>query len=246
MFDHVGKTFIGKEFNKIYFGKNFYKLTKKSENHFGFKFVDGINIDTYNFIPAICKIPSGLHFTDIKNLPFWTDYKTYIRKVTIPDDAIVYVGYNMFKADKIFLHERILLKDFELWDNLEFQKNAINCNACHLKFIKNPSDLIQKMAVRLNGYSIYYIKDPSLEIQKLALCENIYSYYYIKNPNEKIINFLKIICDDDVLFHKIISKNTDPLKIVCDTIAIDNKNNPISENKNNNENKKNNDYCLLS
>lgn len=221
---------LGRNFNKIYSNKKFYKLTKKSECHMGFTFVDGINIDVQEFIPELCA-SSGLHFTDIHNLPTWTDYKTYVREVTISDDSVVVVGFEIFKADKIFLHKRIKLEDFHLWNDESFQINAIRKNACHIRFIKNPSEHIQKMAVRINGLSISYIKNPSIDVQKSAICEYNYSYCYINNPTEEIINFLKIIVDSNELFKKLIKEETDPVETLCVQNNIS-----ISESTNENNN----------
>ena len=221
MLDHIGKILSGTEFNKIFAKKEFYKLTKSSEVHFGFKFKDGINVDIHEFIPKLCDTPSGLHFTDIRNIPIWTDFKTYIRKVSIPDDAIVVVGHSMYKTNKIFLHERTLLKDFYMWKNLNFQFMAIKINACNLRFIKNPPECVQKMAVRINPNSLYYIEKPSLEVQKIALCNDIYSYYYIKNPSVKIIHFLKLMVNNEKTFLKIVSKNNDPLEYVYNSTIHD-------------------------
>lgn len=104
----------GKRFNDILSELppiKFYKLTNKSENHRGFQYVTGLNIDTQIFYKYINS--PGLHFTQEKHIDWWkSNFKNnsiellYKRRVIIPDDAIVYCEYNQIKANKIILGER--------------------------------------------------------------------------------------------------------------------------------------------
>src|ERR1051325_8405242 len=97
----------GKKFNKKYHNKEFYKLTNELENHNGFQFKTGLNTDIIKFNPiSECK-PGGIYFTELDYVLAWISYNnkkmTKIRKVTIPDNAKVYVEKIKFKADKLIL-----------------------------------------------------------------------------------------------------------------------------------------------
>lgn len=117
----------GKEFNKKYKNKKFYRLNNENENHgfmdkndeyIGYQYKTGLNIDTIPFNPiGICSkgkpTAGGLNFTDIIHIGTWySPNKKWIRQVIIPDDARVYVYENHYKADKIILSKRIDIKDF--------------------------------------------------------------------------------------------------------------------------------------
>jgi hypothetical protein len=59
-----GKVLPGKEFNKLNKGKQLIKLTNIEENHNGFQFNTGLNIDTVPFNPSgDCK-PGGIYFCE--------------------------------------------------------------------------------------------------------------------------------------------------------------------------------------
>ena len=90
-----GKVYSGKEFNDITKGKRFVKLTVEGENHNGFQFKTGLNIDDKLFNPNGSCQPGGLYFCDFE---FFGKYLNYndkncvnMRKVIIPDDAQVYI-----------------------------------------------------------------------------------------------------------------------------------------------------------
>lgn len=109
---YIGKEISGEEFNKIYAGIDFVKLTNETECHNNFQFEDGLNIDKQSFNPSgECKL-GGIYFVK-KDLAFmWTYYgctngvMKYIRKINIPDDARVYVETDKFKTNKIILSPR--------------------------------------------------------------------------------------------------------------------------------------------
>ena len=93
----------GKEFNRLYKDRTFVKTTNKDENHYGFKYKTGLNIDTTLFDPNI-EHGAGLYFTDIEYLYNWVDiysicgYPVWMRYVTIPEDAKVFVNDKDIKS----------------------------------------------------------------------------------------------------------------------------------------------------
>ena len=63
-----GKVYSGKEFNDITKDRKLVKLTVEGENHNGFQFKTGLNIDNKPFNPnGSCKA-GGLYFCDFEFL----------------------------------------------------------------------------------------------------------------------------------------------------------------------------------
>jgi hypothetical protein len=103
------KEYTGAQVNAANLGP-LVKLTSKDENHHGFVFATGENRDTHVFCPyAICSA-GGLYFCKMADAAMWFDYSHeymhFIRPVTLPDDARVYIEKNKMKADKFILGER--------------------------------------------------------------------------------------------------------------------------------------------
>lgn len=100
--------FSGYKFKKKY-RKTFVKLTNGDENHNGFQYTTGLNVDMHPMDENEC-VPGGLYFTQISKKRKWAHYggqcMCFIRRVEVPDDARVYAYDNKFKADKIILGER--------------------------------------------------------------------------------------------------------------------------------------------
>ena len=102
----------GGAFNKR-FPFNFYKVTNKEEIHYGLQYKTGLNIDPVEFNPnGECKA-GGIYFTDEKHIHIFLDYGPNIRKVTIPDNARVYIEKSKYKADRIILSSRISRTELE-------------------------------------------------------------------------------------------------------------------------------------
>ena len=110
----------GRQFDQQFQGKIFVKLTNQSENHHGFQFQTGLNIDTIPFNPQGDCQPGGIYFCSIEQLPRWLYYNSevgqmfYARFVTIPDQARVWIESNQFKADHLILGERQWIGDLEI------------------------------------------------------------------------------------------------------------------------------------
>jgi len=58
------KIITGKEFNEQYKNYEFYKLLNENLIHFGYKYVDGLNIDINKFNPTNECMKGGLYFTE--------------------------------------------------------------------------------------------------------------------------------------------------------------------------------------
>jgi hypothetical protein len=168
----------GKTFNKKYNGKIFIKLTSFTENHNGFQFQTGLNIDKNKFIPKPGHQQGGILFCEFENFPRWIQYgyseMYYIRIVTIPEDAKIcfeqyeievrQIGFGsvrtpLFKTNKLILSDRRKISDIEEWNNKNFCLNAVKQNGLALRYIKNQTLNICLFAVKNFGYAFHYIKD---------------------------------------------------------------------------------------
>src|SRR5579872_544771 len=105
MSEYMGKEITGELFNQLFPNMIFIKLTNETENHNEFQFHDGLNIDDIPFYPIGECIPGGIYFTKLEKEWKWIKYRSepmkYMRKVSIPNDARVYIERDKCKADKL-------------------------------------------------------------------------------------------------------------------------------------------------
>jgi ankyrin repeat protein len=87
---------------------DFYKILNKEEKHYDLQYQTGLNIDPVQFDPSgNCK-PGGIYFAKEDILAF-LGYGSWIRKVTLPENAQVYENPGepkKWKADRVILGER--------------------------------------------------------------------------------------------------------------------------------------------
>src|SRR5579872_3779422 len=120
----VGRVLTGTEFNQLYQDVSFVKLTNNRELHCGLQYQDGYNVDRLGFDHKEPCSQGGMYFVQKKDAGKWIRYNIldikddgglrqyiqremkYIRKVTIPDNAQVYVEEGKFKTDKFILGPR--------------------------------------------------------------------------------------------------------------------------------------------
>jgi hypothetical protein len=97
------KTFSGKDFNEIYKGRKFHKIISNELQSYGFRYQYGLNIDTEDFYPRGTCQGGGLYFTDENHIDNNRHIGDVIVDVTVPDDALVYIEDDKFKANKIIM-----------------------------------------------------------------------------------------------------------------------------------------------
>lgn len=112
--------YTGEEFNKLTKGRVFVRLTVENENHNGFQYKTGLNVDHLPFNPNSACEPGGLYFCDFMNFAIFIDYNDKncknLRYVTIPDNANIYIeslwGIIKYKTDRFILGPpKIILDD---------------------------------------------------------------------------------------------------------------------------------------
>jgi hypothetical protein len=175
----------GKEFNRLTQGIVFVKLTNLDENHNGFQFRTGLNVDDIKFDPSGSCKAGGLYFCEWKKVGQWIEYGNkqcmYWRKVTIPDDTQVYIEPDKFKADKFVLSDRQ-----KIWDNEEICTMAVSYDGNYLCHIDHQTVQMQLLAVRTSISCIQYAHNPSVEVYEAAVSYHGRSLRHITNPSHKL------------------------------------------------------------
>jgi hypothetical protein len=182
-FNTEQKIYNGVKFNEKYPNTEFYKIINNKLIHNNFEFKHGLNIDTIPFNPKDECSPGGIYFSEKSKLPIYFGYGIYVVKVSIPDDAQVYIEKDKFKADKIILNlnNKILIENLNEWNNYDFCLNCVKTHGSALYYVKKQTLEICMEAVQQNGNALEYVKEQTLEICMAAVKQNPSALGYIKN-----------------------------------------------------------------
>jgi len=223
--DLINVEMSGVDFNKIHsdneeglyrYAKQqktkFYKFLNNDLTHYGFEYKLGLNVDTEPFKPKDSCSKGGLYFCEeFKCNLYYQNYGHKLARVSIPDDAKVYVERDKFKADKIILEDIVDFNDVpdEFWLNmfprsdripddtinaLQFIKKqpeqlcirVVQTDGMALRFVKNPSEDVYRAAAKKNGLAIKLIKNPSEDVCIYAVRQNGLAIKFIENPSENV------------------------------------------------------------
>ena len=184
-------TLSGTEFNEKYPNTEFYKVLTTDCKHYDFTYQHGLNIDHIPFNPTRECSLGGLHFTEVDKVSYWIDrFKSvYIAKVTIPSNASVYVEKDKFKADQFILDldNKVLIKDFYMWENEEFCKISVSqADTYNLVFVRNQPDEICKLAVKHDYRALEYVLLQTDEICKIAVSNHGFALEFVKDQTDDI------------------------------------------------------------
>jgi hypothetical protein len=167
----------GTEFNKIMDGKPLFKVLNGDGRrrgligmHHGFDYRIGLNIDTTPFKPTGNCSAGGLYFCSKENiLKFYGSYGENIWRITVPNDARVYVEKCSFKANMIILCEQISIYNIFDMSTNECLMNVIGHSPFAIQYIKNQTDEICKLAVQKDGKLLQYVKQQTEEICEISV-----------------------------------------------------------------------------
>jgi hypothetical protein len=183
----------GKDFNEKYKNVTLVKLTTETENHHNFQFKTGLNTSYITINPKDEYGPGGLYFCEFKDFPMWLqryengyEDNIFIRYVTIPDDAKIYIGNCLFKANKFILSERKLIEDLDEWNNKSFRENAFKLNEKSLTYVKNPPPGICLEAVKQKGFALRYVNKQTPEICLAAVKQDGHALEFVKEQTDEI------------------------------------------------------------
>ena len=174
----------GNKFNAKYPNTEFYKVLHTNFKHYDFTYQHVLNIDHIQFNPNGSCTAGGLYFTELDKLSCWIggSDSVYIARVTIPSNASVYIEKDKFKADQFILdlENKVLIKDFYMWENEAFCKLAVSQNGYALIYVITQTDEICKIAIRHDWRTLQYIKDQTDELCELAVSQNGCALLYLK------------------------------------------------------------------
>ena len=192
----IHQLLTGAIFNQQYLNKKFVKLTNQLENHNGYQFQTGLNIDSIPFNPQGKCNPGGIYFCLFEDLQLWLNYidqeMFYIRLVTIPDDALVWTEQNKFKADRLILSDRLEIGDLEVWKDPAYCLTAVKYDGLSLRFIKQQTPEICLEAVKNNdygllyGYALKYVLEQTEEICVAAVKKDGLALKYVTKQTPQI------------------------------------------------------------
>jgi len=163
---YVGKVLSGEELVKLLDGMLLVKFMNNDDVHHGMTYQTGLNTDILEFNPNGKCSEGGLYFTTLSDMyNHITSYGDYMRYVTLPDDAEIYVEKNKMKSKQIILSEKVLIKDFI--SNMIRQHHVtkddflerVKQNGHFLKYIDQQlrTNEIMLEAIKKNGYALQYI-----------------------------------------------------------------------------------------
>ena len=181
----IGSIYSGSEFNNLTKDKHFVRLTNENENHNGFQYKTGLNIDIITFNPIGECNPGGLYFCEFLNFPSFLEYNNKIckniRKVKIPDDARIYIENNKYKTNKFILEEA---KD--IYSDSDLCLKVVKHNGIVLNCVKEQTYEICLEAVKQNGLALQYVKEQTREICLEAVKQNGLALQYVKEQTREI------------------------------------------------------------
>lgn len=185
----------------------YYKLTNKKEEHDGEKFQTGENVNCVKFNSTGKYLHDELDFFHESQLLFFRMFYPYwIREVTFPEDAKIYLEKDKYKCNKFILSERSLFSKFKINLKEEIQLAAVKQHGSVIQYIQNNvaignsngsnstgsnstgciSEEVQLAAVNQDGWLIQFIENPNEKVQLAAVVQSGWSIQFIKNPNEKV------------------------------------------------------------
>ena len=177
--EYIDTILSGKEFNKIFKPtKKFYNLDNNPEY-----IADMYTISSTLFDPAS---GSGIEFIEDSNIGNLLDSFLFAREVIIPDDALVYILYDKFRANKLYLKESVPLKII----NKDVYIHLVRNDGLNLRYItpSEQTDELCKIALNQNGFALQYVSKKNESMYKIAYEQNKESLKIIDEKEEFIKN----------------------------------------------------------
>ena len=89
----------------------YFKITNADENHYGFQYVNGLNVlkEEFNDDPNQSCCKGGLYFTDAANIFEFLNFGIYLREITLPTldpNFCMVKDNNKWRANMIILGKR--------------------------------------------------------------------------------------------------------------------------------------------
>lgn len=161
----IEQEMTGKEFNELFPNVEFVKLTNEYENHNDFQYQDGLNVDIHKFDHNRTCSKGGLYFTTKEKAHIWVCYSYHmmynIRKVTIPNDARIYIEDNdKFKVDMFILGQKQRI-DIDMYVDYIKYSNEREHLVFRMLFRKIQNKKFYLECVKYNGDLLHYVPHTS-------------------------------------------------------------------------------------
>ena len=120
----------------------------------------------------------------------WLNYgrnpMIYAKLVTIPDDALVWVELDKFKADRLILGERQKIANLEEWGDESYCLEAVRRNGKALKLVTKQTPEVCLEAVKKNSRALQYVKEQTEELCLAAVNRNGLSLFFVNQHSPEI------------------------------------------------------------
>lgn len=129
---------------------------------------------------------NGFHFCkNILDLPkYWSVYCNQTRIFEVEADRVLMNEATKTVAEKIRLVREIPRNE---WDTEEMRLSTIQLRGgWSLRFIDNPSQVVQLAAIERDAYAIQFIKNPTKTMQLNAVKSNGCAIQFIENPDKEV------------------------------------------------------------
>lgn len=149
---------------------NYFKVTNATENHYGFQYVDGLNIliEKFNNDPDDSCCGGGFYFTTLEHIHNFYDYGVYLREVFLPTEDPEFQMVEDSDCDKWRANRIILGKKYSLGDVETYKKFMIPLPSVEYAVSKCFFDLYLFLTkVCCTDYISYEIFDAAVENNNL-------------------------------------------------------------------------------
>jgi hypothetical protein len=167
----------------------FYRLTNPEENHRGFQYTTGLNVDVLPFSPS-CEDGGGMYFFSARQLEHFYNHCAnikYIREVTFEGITTpqIYSEEGKYKCHSFVLSPR---KPFYIDDpslKLNVLSIVFKCNYA-LGYVKEQTPGICIATVSNDGLVLPYVKEQTPEICMAAVSNDGWSLKFVKEQTPEI------------------------------------------------------------
>src|SRR5579872_719222 len=215
-----GTVLSGVKFNRLFIHQRFVKLTNITENHNRLQYKDGLIVDPIPFDPTGACKRGGIYFVEESEAHKWLSYNGepiyYMRKVSIPDTAKVYIEDGKFKTDKLILGSKSSINNEMYLQFIEYSLKYIHIYTI-FKFI--PTQCMNKalcfeIVKRYNDYPYLLTYIPHNVIDK-ELCLEIIRRY---GSHDDVLCYVPLSIIDKELCLEAVNRNWTTLRYVPDHI----------------------------
>jgi hypothetical protein len=165
----------------------FYKLLSADRCHNGFRYKEGLNVDTKPFVAFGECYGSGLYFTSFEHIPYWyTGQWTWIADVTVPTGACVHAEPRSWKASQLVLSKIRPLSEFFAELDEATLCQALSRNGVLLEHVRNQTDAACMAAVLHDRWALHYVRNQTNAICMATVQRDGMGLCHVRNQTNEI------------------------------------------------------------